>query len=106
VVKRVSAWVDELACMFGRGDPLATFPMNVKPFLEGPAADLWRIRATAERRRRYFRELEQALKGNHPRNKRGLFDAGGLILGLRFGTATTVELKTVHSNPSTKKGWK
>ncbi|KAK4015072.1 hypothetical protein OUZ56_030062 [Daphnia magna] len=73
------------------------FPMEVTPFLEGPAHDLAEIKARAERQRQEFRELERALKGDGTRWKRGLFDGGGQLLNWLFGTATTKDLESVHS---------
>ena len=97
VVKRIYTWTEGMGQLFERAGG-EKFPMQVKPFLDGPAKELMEIRATTERRRREFRELETALKGEKAlRRRRGLFDAGGQLLGWLFGTATTTELEEIHS---------
>ncbi|KZS19205.1 Uncharacterized protein APZ42_014434 [Daphnia magna] len=87
---------DDMARAFGIAIT-GNFPMEVNPFLEGPARDLAEIKARAERWRQEFRELERALKMGGTRRKRGLFDGGGQLLNWLFGTATTKDLESVHS---------
>ncbi|KAK4045732.1 hypothetical protein OUZ56_033633 [Daphnia magna] len=86
---------DDMARAFDKAIT-GNFPMEVTPFLEGPARDLAEIKARAERRRQEFQELKRALKGDGTRRKRGHFDGGGQLLNWLFGTATTKDMESVH----------
>ncbi|KAK4004238.1 hypothetical protein OUZ56_005980 [Daphnia magna] len=86
IIKLITAWEDDMACAFDKAI-MKNFPIL------SPARYLAEIKIGASAGGRNF----GTLKGDGTRGKGGLFDGGGKLLNLLFGTATIKDLESVYS---------
>ncbi|KZS20291.1 Uncharacterized protein APZ42_013064 [Daphnia magna] len=87
VIKLVATWVDYMARAFDKAST-GNFPMEVTPFLEGPALDLAEIKARAERRRQDLESVQSRLES---------FDKKGLeVVHLLQEQATLLNVTMGH----------